>query len=92
VLPAAARGRLEELMTTTGHRYQSEFARRYFSQGEAMGEAKGEAKAILTVLEVRGIAVPDEVRTRIATCTDLDQLEAWIRRAATITKIEDLDG
>lgn len=88
VLSAAARDRLEEFMTTTGHRYQSEFANRYFSQGEA----KGEAKALLTVLEARGIEVPEEFRQRIVDCTDVDQLDNWVRRAATITKIEDLDS
>jgi hypothetical protein len=91
VLPAAARDCLEELMTTTSHRYQSEFARRYFSQGEAQGEARGEAKAVLAILDARGIAVPDDVRARIAGCTDLDQLDVWIRRAATAHKIQDLD-
>jgi hypothetical protein len=40
VLPAAARVWLEEFMTTAPHRYQSEFALRYFSQGESQGEAK----------------------------------------------------
>jgi hypothetical protein len=87
VLPAAARDCLEELMTTTSHRYQSEFARRYFNQGEAQGEAK----AVLAFLDARGIAVPDDIRARIAACTDLDQLDTWIRRAATAHKIQDLD-
>jgi hypothetical protein len=50
-LPLAARDYLEELMTTTGHRYQSEFARRYFDQGEAQGEARGLAQG-----EARGLA------------------------------------
>jgi hypothetical protein len=40
VLPAAVRVWLEDFMTTAPHRYQSEFARRYFSQGEAKGEVK----------------------------------------------------
>jgi uncharacterized protein (DUF2126 family) len=71
------------MMTITGHRYRSEFARRYFSQGEV--------KALLGVLEARGIEVPDDVRARIANCTDSDQLAAWIRRAANADKIEDLD-
>jgi 3-methyladenine DNA glycosylase AlkC len=70
-------------MTTTTHRYQSDFARRYFSQGEA--------EAVLTILDARGIAVPDEIRANIAKCTDLDQLGRWIRRAATADKIQDLD-
>jgi hypothetical protein len=87
VLPAAARNCLEELMAITGYEYQSEFARRYFGQGEA----KGEAKAVLAILDARGIAVPDEIRARISGCTDLDQLDVWIRRAATADKIQDLD-
>jgi hypothetical protein len=94
VLPAAAREHLEELMTTTGHRYQSDFARRYFSQGEAQGEligkARGEARAVLAILEARGVEVPDDVRATITGCTDPAQLETWIRRAATADKIEDL--
>jgi hypothetical protein len=93
VLPAAARDCLEDLMTSIVHRYeyQSEFARRYFSQGEAQGEARGEAKALLAILDARGIAIPDDIRARIADCTDLDQLDVWIRRAATADKIQDLD-
>lgn len=79
-------------MTTTSHRYQSDFARRYFSEGEASGEARGEARAVLTILDARGVEIPDEVRDNITNCTDLDQLAAWIRRAATADKIQDLDG
>jgi len=39
----------------------------------------------LAFLDARGIAVTDEVRTRIADCTDHDQLTTWIRRAATVS-------
>jgi hypothetical protein len=94
VLPAEARQRLEEFMTTTSHRFQSDFARRYFSAGEAKGEAKGmargEAMALLAFLEARGIKVPDNVRTTIVDCTDSEQLETWIRRAATAETIDDV--
>jgi hypothetical protein len=86
LLPAAARAHLEALMSTTHFRYRSDFARRYF----AAGEAEGEARAILAVLAARGVAVPDEVREQITGCTDRDQLETWIRRAATADKIQDL--
>jgi hypothetical protein len=90
-----ARDCLEEFMTTTSHRYQSDFARRYFSQGEATGEARGEArgeaKAVLAILDARSVQVPDDIRANIAGCTDLDQLGVWIRRAATAEKIQDLD-
>jgi hypothetical protein len=82
VLPAAARVWLEEFMTTAPHRYQSDFARRYFSQGEA--------EALLAILDARDIHVPDDLRAEITACTDTAQLEAWIRRAATADKIQDV--
>ncbi len=85
-LPKAARAHLEVLMTTTPHRYQSDFARRYFAQGEA----RGEARAVLAVLEARGIDISEEARERIADCADIDQLDVWIRRAATVTKADEL--
>ena len=107
VLPAAARQRLEEFMTATADRYQSDFARRYYSQGEAAGFSQGEAAgitqgeargrvdgertALITILDTRGIQVPEQIRDRIRDCTDLRQLEIWIRRAVTVDKIQDLD-
>jgi hypothetical protein len=85
-LPAAARARLEELMSTGTWEYKSDFARRYFSRGEA----KGEAKAVLAFLDARGIDVPDAARERIMGCTDLDQLDTWVRRSVTVSTIDDL--
>jgi len=60
------------------------------AEGRSKGLAEGEAKAVLTVLEARGIAVPEELRARIMGCTDLPQLEEWIRRAATVTTAHEL--
>ena len=91
VLSAAARECLEKFMTVTDHRFKSSFARRNFSRGKAEGKAEGEAQAVLAVLDVRGIEVPEAVRDQIAACSDLDQLGAWIRRAAVANKIEDVD-
>jgi hypothetical protein len=85
-LPAAARECLEALMTTATYEYRSDFARRYFAQGEA----RGEARAVLAVLDARGVEVPDEARERIAGCADLDQLDTWARRAATANKVNEL--
>jgi hypothetical protein len=105
-LPEAVRHSLEDFMTTTSHRYQSDFARRYYAEGEAKGKAEGvaegkaegvaegkaegEAMAVLAFLDARGIEVPDPVREDITSCTDLDQLDTWIRRAATATKVQEL--
>ena len=79
-------------MATRTYEYQSEFVRKYVFQGRLQGRAEGEATAVLAVLEARGIDVPDEARTRIVECTDLDQLDTWVRRAATAESIEDLFG
>lgn len=93
-LSDGARALLEELMTTTPYRYQSDFARRYFSagkvEGQAEGEARGKAEVLLMVLEARGVDVPDDVQVRISGCTDVGQLDTWARRAATADKIGDL--
>ncbi len=97
-LPVAARRYLEALMTSPTYEYQSEFVRRYVFQGraegrlegEAKGEAKGEARAVLAVLDARGVDVPEAVHTRITECSDLDQLDGWVRRAVTADSVEDL--
>lgn len=73
-------------MKTGTHRYKSDFARRYYGRGQ-VEEA---VQDILEVLDARGIAVPDHTRERVAGCDDLNQLKAWLRRAATVTTVEDL--
>jgi hypothetical protein len=89
-LPEASRDYLEALMSATRIRrtygYQSDFARRYYADGKA----DGKAMAVMAVLDARGVEVPDPVREDITDCTDLDQLDTWIRRAATANKIQDL--
>jgi hypothetical protein len=98
VLPEAARQHLEELLATRTHEYQSEFVRRYVFQrraegrieGLAEGLAEGEVRPLLAVLAARRIDLPDEARARITACTDTVTLTAWIGRAATADRIEDV--
>jgi len=47
-------------------------------------------RALLSILDARGIPVPDGVHNRITSCTDLDQLDTWVRRAITATTVDDL--
>ena len=96
-LPLAARTRWEAFMTTTvDYEYRSELLRTLAAQheelGEARGEARGEGRAVLTVLDARGVPVPAAVREQILACTDLAQLDAWLRTAATATAAADLIG
>ncbi|MFD0898784.1 hypothetical protein [Actinomadura sediminis] len=83
---SVARKLLEEHMQANDYELQSDFARRY----EAKGEAKGEIKALLLVLEARKVCVSKEARGRIVECGDREQLEEWLRRAATVTSVEEL--
>ncbi|MFE9105243.1 hypothetical protein [Actinomadura geliboluensis] len=73
-------------MTLAGYEWKSDFAKAH----RAKGRAEGEAKALLLVLEGRGIAVPNEVRKRVMSCVDSDQLEGWLKRAAVVDRAEDL--
>jgi hypothetical protein len=105
LLPDVARRYLEGLMTTHPDETKSSFQQFLERLGEeraaeriaaaagvweARGEARGEARAIVTMLEARGIAVPEEARERIGACTDPAQLDGWVRRAVTAATADDL--
>jgi hypothetical protein len=85
-LPKPARLRWEAFMTTAGYQYRSEFA----LENQAIGQAIGEGRALLKVLDVRGIAVTDAVREKVLACTDLDRLDIWLDRAVTATTAEEV--
>jgi hypothetical protein len=94
-LPQAPRARWEAYMSTAvGSEYRSELLREIDERGQAIGEARGEARgegrAVLTVLDARGVPVPEAVREQILVCTDLDQLDAWLRRAIVATSADDV--
>lgn len=61
-----------------------------FFQGKAEGEASGRARAVLAILDARRVEVPEDARALITECSDLDQLDTWVRRAVTATSIHDL--
>lgn len=86
VLPRAARRYLERLVSTGTYQFQSEWALRHINRGRA----EGRAEDVLTVLTARGVAIPQAARSRITSCTDLDQLDTWLRRAVHVESIGDL--
>lgn len=81
-----------------GYEYQSDFAKRYFSQGPQEGRAErlqeGRAEglhdALLRVLAARGVPVDGALAARIRACHDIATLERWLERALTVTSAEDL--
>lgn len=94
----AARRLMEEIMESTTWPVYSPFAKEHFGKGReeglaeglAEGRVEGEARAVLAVLDARGIAISDSERAFIQACTDLVLLDEWVRRAATATTTADL--
>lgn len=66
--------------------YRSPFSQ----QLRAEGRAEGLANSVLRVLAKREVAVSDEQRARVEGCTDLDQLDTWLDRAATATEASEV--
>lgn len=62
------------------------------AEGRAEGVAEGSAKALLIVLQARGIPVPDAARERILAEKDSARLTHWLERAGVVTSIEELIG
>jgi len=72
-------------MTTS--EYEKTFIERIhdegIAEGEARGEARGEAKALLRLLDARGLAPSQEQRHLVASSSDPAQLDLWFDRAIT---------
>jgi hypothetical protein len=60
------------------------------AKGKAEGEAKGKAESLLTILSVRGISMPENIRQRALVCQDLEQLDAWLRKAVTAESLDEV--
>lgn len=68
----------------------SSWQRGSFEKGTAEGRVRGKAEAVLDVLDAREMTVTPEQRERILSCSDLDVLKAWLRRAATVATTDEL--
>jgi hypothetical protein len=58
-----------------------------WEEGKAEARVETQADDVLTVLRVRGIAVPDAARERILAQKDQVQLKRWLERAAVASAI-----
>ncbi|MFI6937024.1 hypothetical protein [Streptomyces sp. NPDC050287] len=59
-------------------------------EGRREGRAQERAEGVLRVLRWRQIGVPDEVRDRVLSSTDLDRLETWLDRSYQVTDASEL--
>ncbi|WP_405494789.1 hypothetical protein [Nocardia sp. NBC_00511] len=62
------------------------------TEGHAEGLAEGLALAVLHMLDGRAVAVSDQVRERVMSCTDSDRLLKWLDKAATAVSADVLFG
>ena len=87
-----------EIDMIKGYEYQSDFAKKYVAEGRAegltegltQGRAQEAARNLLSVLGVRGIAVPDGVRERILAETEPERLERWLDKAAVAASVSEV--
>ncbi|GAA4940140.1 hypothetical protein GCM10023224_22270 [Streptomonospora halophila] len=85
-LRGAARENWDALMANPTFTYQSDFARKYISEGRV----EGKAECVVSALRHRGLNVSDEVANRVSACTDPDQLDTWHARAFSANAAEDI--
>jgi hypothetical protein len=76
----AARDALEALMLAK--EYKNDFFDR--------AEAQGEAKALVLVLETRGMHLTAEQHDQVMSCTDGEKLGLWVRRAVAARSVDDI--
>jgi hypothetical protein len=77
-------------MSTSEHKYLSDFAQRYYGEGEAKGVVKATRDAVLTVLAARGLAVSEADRARVEACSDAVTLGRWHVRAVSAATTSDV--
>jgi predicted transposase YdaD len=105
VLNSLAREHQEEkLMTTIAEAYieegrewglregQAKGQAEGLAKGLAEGQARGRAEGVLRLLAVRGISVDEQVRTRVLSCKELDQLDRWFDQALSATSLAELEN
>lgn len=83
---------LEALMQNETYPYQSKLLADREARGEARGLIRGEARALLTVIESRGLPISERQRRRIEDCEDAVRLNAWLKRAAVVPSVADILG
>jgi hypothetical protein len=79
-------------MIPQGYQFQSDLARHNQAlgkvegraEGRVEGKAEGKAEDVLEVLDARGIDLTPAQRSVILSCTDVGQLQRWVRKAATV--------
>jgi len=62
------------------------------AEGKREGEVEGKRHSLLIVLEGRGFSPTSAQRARIRACSRAAQLDAWLKRVATVESVAELLG
>ena len=62
------------------------------AKGRQEGEARAKAEAVVAVLRARGVELTADAEHRVSTCRDVEQLDHWLRQAATAAAAGELEG
>ena len=61
-------------------------------EGKHEGRLEGEARALLRVIDRRGLAIDEATRARVLTCTEAAALDRWLDRAVTASQTSEVFG
>lgn len=89
-LSEAAREALQ--MIPQNYEYQHEGLRRAKAEGKEEGKAEEASLALLGVLEARGLVTTAAQRATILSCTDVEQLRAWLVAAVSAPSVDAVVG
>jgi hypothetical protein len=83
---------LEQIAGPRGKEEIVNAGERLIEQGRAEGEAKGLRAAVAATLAARGLALSELGRSRLAACSDVTMLTAWVTSAVTAATEADVFG
>ena len=70
--------------------YRTEFVRNMVGLGLEQGRREEAGTLLRQVLDSRGWVISPKIATRIASCTDYDQLHGWAVRAGTASSLDEI--
>ena len=82
----AERATLTNLLQRRGYEDLGAVLARGREEGRDEGRVEGRAASVIAVLEARGIRISKTASRYVMQCSDVVQLDRWIRRAATVTE------
>lgn len=86
----AERATLTNLLQRQGYEDLAAVLAHGRDEGRVEGRVEGRAASVIAVLEAREIRISRAASRQILQCSDVTQLDRWIRRAATVSRAADL--